>query len=213
MTTARDTILNRVKAALTTARFPEVRDVKVPPFALEHATATECVERFLSELSLLGVTVHQESTGAEVCTRVESLIHGQRVLSWQPASLPYDLLHVLMGQEVMTPGATKEEKATAAIGLTGVDAAIAETGSLCLLSSGAHARSASLLPAVHVAVVREDQIVATMGMFFERFAPRIRESSCLNIVTGPSRTADIELTLTLGVHGPGKLIVVLGPAE
>ena len=68
----------------------------------------------------------------------------------------------------------------------------------------------SLLPPVHVALVRADDLCASMGDFFTAHATRWRAANCCTFITGPSRTADIELSLTIGVHGPGKVVVILG---
>ena len=100
--------------------------------------------------------------------------------------------------------------AQADIGLTGCEAALAETGSLAMVSGPGRPRTASLLPLTHIALIRQTDLLQSMGEFFERY----RQSPVLPylvFITGPSRTADIELSLTLGVHGPGKVIVVLGP--
>jgi L-lactate dehydrogenase complex protein LldG len=79
-----------------------------------------------------------------------------------------------------------------------------------MVSGPGRPRTASLLPITHVVVIRGADILQGMGEFFERF----RQQALLPYVvfiTGPSRTADIELSLTLGVHGPGKVIAVIGP--
>jgi L-lactate dehydrogenase complex protein LldG len=95
--------------------------------------------------------------------------------------------------------------------VTGCDGAIAETGSLVLLSGEGKPRAASLLPPVHLAVVQRKDLRFGMGEFFTERAAEMAGAACCTFITGPSRTADIELTLTLGVHGPGEVIVVMGP--
>ena len=95
------------------------------------------------------------------------------------------------------------------VGVSGVQAAIAETGTLVLDSSREKHRLLSLVPPVHIAVVRASQIFETLGEALA-FIQRDQEvSPIVTFVTGPSRTADIELTLAIGVHGPQELFVVV----
>jgi L-lactate dehydrogenase complex protein LldF len=96
---------------------------------------------------------------------------------------------------------------TIRVGVTGALAGIAETGSLVLLSGNGQTLTASLLPEIHVAVLRTSQLVPTLTEALG--LPEVRTASAGVIVTGPSRTADIEMTLTIGVHGPGELHVFL----
>lgn len=88
-----------------------------------------------------------------------------------------------------------------------VSAAIAETGSIVCASSGGKAVQASLLPSHHVAIVPRDRIFATLDDFFAEHAAA--PPTNLTIITGPSRTADIELNLVIGVHGPERLDIIL----
>jgi L-lactate dehydrogenase complex protein LldG len=103
--------------------------------------------------------------------------------------------------------------------LSSVDYAIAATGTLVLSALSGHMRSVSLLPPVHVAVVQPAQVVATMADYLSRLgtAPlslRQQLTSCVSFITGPSRTGDIELSLTVGVHGPSELhLVILDESE
>ena len=85
---------------------------------------------------------------------------------------------------------------------------LADTGSVVLAAAPDEPRARSLLPPVHISLLREDRILAGLEELFERVAPDM--PSALAIVTGPSRSADIEQTLTIGVHGPGEVHVVLG---
>jgi L-lactate dehydrogenase complex protein LldG len=86
--------------------------------------------------------------------------------------------------------------------------ALADTGSVVLLSSD-EPRARSLLPWRHVTVVRDDTILSGLEELFERLGPDLPSS--VAIVTGPSRSADIEQRLAVGVHGPGEVHVVLVP--
>ncbi|GBD37980.1 Lactate utilization protein C [bacterium HR37] len=105
----------------------------------------------------------------------------------------------------------KEELIEADVGITEVDFAIADTGTLVLLTDSTKPRSVSLIPHSHIAVVESKKIVANIFELFT-FLPDLFSSSkpsCLTFITGPSRTADIELTLTIGAHGPKNLFVLI----
>ncbi len=211
---ARETILADVRAALRSARIPN--EPLPPPLLVPLESAAPLIwrERFMAELRLLGVVVFDESSEAAVADRVLESIGARRLLAWPDAALPPAVAHAVatlpLGQR-LDLAAPRSTLATAEVGLTGVDAAVAETGSLLLVASRDHPRTPSLLPPLHVAVVRGSEIAPTFRVALERWRGAIPTASALHLITGPSRTADIELQLTLGVHGPGALIVVLGP--
>jgi L-lactate utilization protein LutC len=97
------------------------------------------------------------------------------------------------------------------VGITSCDWAIAETGSLVMCSRPGQERVASLTPPVHIAIVERVQIVPDLIDAFERLAARDLDAlpSNVTLITGPSKTGDIELQLTTGVHGPGKWRVMV----
>ncbi|HST24751.1 MAG TPA: LUD domain-containing protein [Gaiellaceae bacterium] len=88
---------------------------------------------------------------------------------------------------------------------------LADTGSVVLAASPEEPRARSLLPAVHVTLLSEDRIVPGLAELFEALGNEL--PSALAIVTGPSRSADIEQKLVIGVHGPGEVHVVLTPPD
>ncbi|HUY33720.1 MAG TPA: lactate utilization protein [Pirellulales bacterium] len=96
-------------------------------------------------------------------------------------------------------------------GISSVSFAVAETGTLALASAAGQERLASLAPPVHIAVVEAAQILPDLFDLFERIAADGTESMASNwaLITGPSKTGDIELTLTTGVHGPGTWHVII----
>jgi L-lactate dehydrogenase complex protein LldG len=85
--------------------------------------------------------------------------------------------------------------------------AIAETGSIVCTSEAAKSLQASLLPSHHIAVVASDMIFTDLDAFFASWSSE--PPTHITLITGPSRTADIELNLVVGVHGPEKLDIVL----
>jgi L-lactate utilization protein LutC len=106
----------------------------------------------------------------------------------------------------------REQAINADIGITGVDYVIAETGSCVLFAGKGVSRVVSLLPPVHVAVVEKGQVLPSLD---ELFTVRRHDflngslGSYMNLITGPSRTADIEYTIVTGVHGPGEVHMVM----
>ncbi len=107
-----------------------------------------------------------------------------------------------------------EASFAAMVGITGVDFALAETGSLVVTSWTEGAQLASLAPPVHVALYRRSQLVASLDEVLERL-PMARTGEqpvpgrSVVFITGTSRTADIEQILIRGVHGPGELHAIL----
>jgi len=93
------------------------------------------------------------------------------------------------------------------LGVTGAQLAIAETGTLVLESETERHRRTSLVPPIHVCVLEAQNIRQTLGDILEILRSRL--SRTITFITGASRTSDIELTLAIGVHGPGKLHVIL----
>ena len=205
----RQQILERLRTARANVTVPRAEAPAPAPFVRQSQQA--CVERFLQEAVAVGVECWPERSEAGVRARVQSLIAGRRVLSWDPSELPYgvgDLVsHAVLGR------APRAEQARAEIGVTGCDAGIAETGSLAMISAPGRSRTVSLLPPAHIAIVSPALVKFSMAEFFVDHADQLRQAASCTFITGPSRTADIELTLTLGIHGPGKVTIVVGPIE
>jgi L-lactate dehydrogenase complex protein LldG len=108
--------------------------------------------------------------------------------------------------------AALEELGALTVGLTAADAAIADTGSLVLMAGPGRARLAAMSVRTHIALFTPGQLHATLADWVAARPDRaaeVRAHSAAVLITGPSRTADIEMTLTVGVHGPGELIAIL----
>ncbi len=98
------------------------------------------------------------------------------------------------------------------LGISNVYRLIAETGTVVLASQAQEPRSLSLLPPVHIAIADRSQLLPDLFDLFDLFAPQKAGGvppSCLSLITGPSKTGDIELRLVTGVHGPGEIHVIL----
>ena len=99
--------------------------------------------------------------------------------------------------------------ASAGWGITGADYALADTGSLVMLSSPEEARMISLLPPAHIAIVQRARLMTGLDELLSNLPRPADQTSSMVLITGPSRTADIEQILVRGVHGPGEIHVVL----
>ena len=110
----------------------------------------------------------------------------------------------------LAPGLTFDVTVDAAesskIGISQVEWAISDTGTLVTDAAPVERRLASTLPVIHVAVAATDSIQPDMAAAFARIHPD--QSGYISMITGPSRTADIERVLTIGVHGPSRLVIV-----
>ncbi len=95
------------------------------------------------------------------------------------------------------------------MGVTSADYCLADTGTLVMLSSREEARLISLLPPIHIAVVLRERILSGLDELFTVLSQPAEQSSSMVLITGPSRTADIEQILVRGVHGPGEIHVVI----
>ena len=106
----------------------------------------------------------------------------------------------------LTFDVTRETAAAAHVGISQMDWAIANTGTLAQDSTPVEQRLASSLSFIHIALVPTERLLADMPSLLTKINPK--ESGYIAMITGPSRTADIERVLTIGVHGPQRLIIV-----
>jgi len=186
----------------------------------------QALERFREEFERVAGVFHRVSSMDEVpgvIRRIAQERSATSVLSWHPGAFGLDLRGSLGAEGFSVtvapdgdpdPAAReshREAAARAEIGVTGVDWALAETGTLVLVSGRGRPRSTSLLPATHVAVFGRERLVESLeqvGVMLEALhvdPARSMSGAVINFITGPSRTADIELTLTRGVHGPKEV--------
>ncbi len=200
MSAARDEILARTREAIgaTTATEPVVRDYRTAGELDAPARVELLRERLLDYRARVEV-----STEAELGNVVEEITRGGRIgvppglpESWRPVNAIED--HGLAAHEVDSLDGV----------LTGCTVAIAETGTLVLAGGATEGRRAlTLVPDLHICVVRTDQVVETVPEAFASLSGLERRP--LTFVSGPSATSDIELQRVEGVHGPRTLVVVI----
>ena len=166
------------------------------------------IETFLKEIKKLS-GVGQKLLPSELDAALKTLLQDQNIRKATAWETPYlrrlgvtEILNSL-GVELVPPNASKHEMALCDLGITEADYLLPETGTVVLTSSFDKPRAVSLLPRIHLAIVRPDMLRADMHQVFTE----AKDHHYLVFITGPSRTADIELTVTLGVHGPKNLFV------
>ncbi len=224
MSNPRSAFLNHIRQALQAARLPlaTLTNAALPPsLALE---AAALAESFIRELVAVGGKAYRAETPARALELTLELINatgGKDVLAWADADLPvpglngalknagFNLLDFTLPGDPIARQAKLSLLEGATVGITGAWGGLADTGSLALPSGPTRPRLASLLPPVHIALLPLDYLYPTMAAFFAARPESVQAGSNLVFITGPSRTADIELTLTMGVHGPQVLHVVL----
>jgi L-lactate utilization protein LutC len=180
------------------------------------------VARFCEEFAAAGGHIHRVQNAATAVTEVLELVKSKSVrravlgrkgfvaglgLAEHLRAAGVEVISV----EAISPASGRELLFAADVGISGADFLIAETGSVVLRASSQEPRSLSLLPPVHIVVAERAQLVSDLFDVFEAILPdRVPGlPSCLSLITGPSKTGDIELRLVTGVHGPGEIHVIL----
>jgi L-lactate dehydrogenase complex protein LldG len=231
----RDEMLGVIRNILKTQKKPgaEGSGRTLPP-PLENVMPAippaELAEKFESELNGLGCNAHRASTLSELEGILRSILeHIQAqsvVLSRNPILNQLQISRIMEGLGIgvslwpASPaehpeGSSFSDKCFAAgAGITGVDFALAETGSLVLTSLTEGSQLTSLAPPVHIALYRRSQIRASLDEVLQnlpisRDPNRPSPTRSLVFVTGTSRTADIEQILIRGVHGPRDVHAIL----
>src|SRR5512144_2431263 len=166
------------------------------------------IECFLEEVRKLsgdGQKLHSSEIDSALKTLVaEQDIH--KATAWDTPHLKQlGITKILssLGVELISPNADKHGMALCDLGITEASYLLPETGTLVLKSSAERPRAVSLLPRIHLAIVRPEMLRADLHQVFAE----AKDEHYLVFITGPSRTADIELTTTLGVHGSKNLFV------
>jgi len=189
-------------------------EVKVPE---PNGTALSLVEIFSENLKAVGgrcEVVRNEQEMVAVLTRIISDLQNTLLRARRIALSDAPMLDRILGQirvevDEITTSPSAAELFDYDVGVSTAQAAIAETGTLVLESESERHRLVSLVPPVHIAIVDAANICLTLGEALAAVGRGSELSPTITLITGPSRTADIELTLAIGVHGPQELYVIV----
>lgn len=185
------------------------------------------LETYKENLESLRGHFHRASSMTRAADVIMSIIRDTGAKCVATAHMPEDLLALITTQcaeydvELMTEpytyeGGLQNTIDRADIGVTGADFAIADTSTLVEITTNDACRLVSSLPRTHIGVVYEDDFVQTLDdaspVLRAEFAKH--DKNCVaSFISGPSRTGDIELRLTLGVHGPEIVHTLVIPRE
>lgn len=211
MNPAREEMLGKVRSALKRTVDSGVAAIpataRIEPRGAGDSEAE--LSAFFGEVEKLGGKTSRIAELADLHEALRELVKIEEVKKatvWQTAELKAwgveDALRSF-GVEIVSPYASNREVAECELGITGADFALPETGTLGLRSTIEQPRTVSLLPRVHLSLIQKSCLRADLQPIFEE----AKRDDYLVFVTGPSRTADIELTVTVGVHGPKTLYV------
>jgi L-lactate dehydrogenase complex protein LldG len=208
---SRDYILSTVRTALGRTvnqeppPCPPVRIV-VPSVDIEAK-----IDSFCEKFEALNGKVHRADSPADAADYVGRVVAGRPAVASNAPLLRECGVTALPS---VRSGLTDREElralcSTAAVGITSADYCLADTGTFVMLASPTNARLISLLPPAHIAVVSRDSMLSGLDELLSVVPLPAEQSSSMVLITGPSRTADIEQILVRGVHGPGEIHVVI----
>jgi L-lactate dehydrogenase complex protein LldG len=160
------------------------------------------ISQFTEELTKVNGIVH----GANIKDLTDQILDFLRTRQIHEIHLEPDLLDESTLQKAGV-AIRHEPNAALRLGLTRAICGLADTGSIVLADGEGDALQASLLPRIHIAVLCASDILPSLADAMS--LPVVRQARATVVITGPSRTADIEMSLTIGMHGPGELHVFL----
>ena len=208
---ARERILSKLRQAQPALGEREQAEERRHMIPLQNLPADERVEQFVTEAEKLGCSVYRVNQHDALEQMMELIGADKSVLSWAEDQLPFKGLHDTLAGLGVAVGSYDDSELR--VGITGAGAALAATGSLVVDSGAGRYRTTSLLPDVHIALLRPEQILPDFESWQQaqraQGYPAFTQSSNTTIVTGPSKTADIAQELIKGAHGPREVHIMI----
>ena len=207
----RNYVMHKVRTALGRSAGQEPGEPPPVRIRIPEIDIADRIERFCRSLEALAGKTHRAQSPAGACAYVAAIIAGKTAVASNAPYLRECGIPNLAGvRSAITDRAQLRDLcATSDFGITSADYALADTGSLVMISSPEEARMISLLPPAHIAILPRERLLTGLDELFTMLPKPADLSSSMVIITGPSRTADIEQFLVRGVHGPGTIHVVL----
>lgn len=208
---SRERILHRVRTALARSESQPAPDPPAVRLRMTPEDRESRIASMLERVEALAGKSYRAANPEEACRFAANLLAGKSAVASNAPFLAACGIATLPG---VRTGITDREDlrrlcAGCEIGITSADYALADTGTLVMLSSPREARMISLLPPAHLAIIPAERILGSLDELFTIVPNPAELTSSMVLITGPSRTADIEQILVRGVHGPGEIAVVV----
>jgi L-lactate dehydrogenase complex protein LldG len=174
------------------------------------------IESFITRATAVSAEVERAASPALALARVLRILEAEGVSDapgagavWAASAMADAEEQAALEASVrgLTFHVTRENATEALVGISQMDWALANTGTVVQVADEVEQRLVSTLPLLHIALVSSAALLPDLPSLLEKVDPH--KAAYLAFITGPSRTADIERVLTIGVHGPARLIVIL----
>lgn len=213
-----DNFLHKIRTALTNGPIrkqpltrPETQQARLFD---RQMTPTQSIELMRSRSAMSGAVIHQPQNNQQLFDCIQKIIPlGATILIDHENEIPVPPALNVQYKIVPLKDADDDTLFSATAAVTGVDFAIAETASIVLTDSRPRVRLATTTVEIHIALIRSDQIIPDLLDLPEKIKQRYgdRVPTGMTIISGPSKTSDIEMNLVVGVHGPGQLHYIILP--
>jgi L-lactate dehydrogenase complex protein LldG len=212
----RDLFVSKVGTAVAGGRLPATE----APAAIPPPDQIDLLALFVERATAVNAVVHGPLGPSQVPGAVERIVSGhpgEAFVAWDELPVPGVISELTAaGRRRVTHEIGADDRLQRQLafrdlgfGITGADAGLAESGSIVLTHGPGRPRMASLIPEVHVALLEVTAIHRSLAHFAQRIPGIAASTTNMVVVSGPSRTGDIELQLNLGVHGPRIVHIVL----
>lgn len=208
---SREHLLHKVRTALGRSAGQPVEEPPPVRLRIDEVPIEARIESFCACIEALAGKTHRAQSAEDARHYVAGVLGGRSAVASNAAILRQCGITALAGVEsgITDRAQLRALCSTAACGITGADYALADTGTLVMLASAQEARMISLLPPAHIAIVERERLLTGLDELLSILPRPAEQTSSMVLITGSSRTADIEQILVRGVHGPGEIHVVV----
>jgi len=208
---SREAVLHKVRMALGRSAGQSIAEPPPARLVVPEVDIEARIHSFCERIETLAGKTHRPASPAAARDYVASVVAGRGAVVSNAPILRECGIDLLPGVQtgITDPARLRAACSTAVCGISGADYGLADTGTLVMLSSRQEARLISLLPPVYIALVARERLLTGLDELLTILPHPAEQTSSMVLITGPSRTADIEQILVRGVHGPGEIHVVV----